>query len=235
MTFNEIKDNLKKKVYNIAGKLENKAKKGEGIPGGIADIAKGIGKIVNTTVNEAKSIHEGIKKQGGYKKMAQDTLETVSEKMDEAYQSLEDTFFTNGSFDKEKAKNALNNTAEATRKYGSKAVQDLSKMIKDNIESIKKDYRSFVPTKEEREGKYRGIGSAYKGNILFRDDFESCLIFYDKARENIPETLKSKKPILKDIKASASKNVADLVEFYSPLEGDGFVRIKKEISQKYLK
>jgi hypothetical protein len=224
----------------MAGKIESQVEKKQGIPGGIADIVRGAGKIVKTVAEGAKSVHEDIKNKGGYRKLAEDTLEKVSdktdsliEKMNITYQSFEDSFFTNGTFDKEKAKKALANTAEATRKYGSAAVQNLSKLAIEGVETAKADYRTFIPSKEERKGKYRGIGTAYAGKILFREDFESCLGFCAQADKKLP-ALQTKKAILDDIKASASKNAEDLNKFYSSV-GSLNASIKEKLIQKYLK
>ena len=236
----DIKD-IKKRAYNMAGKIESQVEKKEGIPGGIADIVRGAGKIVKTVADGAKSVHEDIKNKGGYGKVAGDALEKVAdktdslfEKMDNAYQSFEDSFFTDGLFDEEKAKQALSNTAEATKKYGSIAVQNLSKLVKEGVETAKADYRTFIPSKGERGGKYKGIGTAYAGKILFRDDFESCIGFYTEANKKLPQALQTKKAILNDIKASASKNAEDLTKFYSS-SGLFSVHIKAKVVQKYLK
>jgi hypothetical protein len=235
-----IKD-MKRKAYTIAGKIESQVENKEGIPGGIADIVKGAGKIVKTVAEGAKSVHEDIKKRGGYGKVAGDALEKVAdkidpllEKIDKSYQSFEDSFFTGGLFDEEKAKKALSNTAEATKKYGSIAVQNLSKLVKEGVETAKADYRTFIPSKEERQGKYNGIGTAYAGKILFRDDFESCIGFYAEASKKLPQALQTKEAILNDIKASASKNAEDIIKFYSSGSSKN-VHIKEKVVKRYLK
>jgi len=235
-----IKD-IKKKAYGMAGKIESKVGKKEGISGGIADIVRGAGKIARTVAEGAKAIHEDVQKKGGYRKLAEDAAEKISdttdslfEKINGAYQSFEKSFFTDGIFDEEKAKKALANTAEATKKYGSVAVQNLSKLVKEGVETAKADYRNFIPSKEEREGKYKGIGTAYAGKILFREDFEACLKFYAKANAKIPADLLAKEHIMNDIKASASKNAGSLIEFYAGANEE-LVRVKKNAVQKYIK
>jgi hypothetical protein len=232
---------IKKKAYNMAGKIESQVERKEGIPGGIADIVRGAGKIIKTVAEGAKSVHEDIKNKGGYGKVAGDALEKVAdkidpllEKIDKSYQSFEDSFFIDGLFDEEKAKQALSNTAEATKKYGSIAVQNLSKLVKEGVKTAKADYRTFIPSKGEREGKYKGIGTAYAGKILFRDDFESCIGFYIEANKKLPQALQTKKAILNDIKTSASKNAEDLTKFYSSAS-DKNAHIKEKVIQRYLK
>jgi len=225
---------IKKKASGIVSKIESQAKKREGIPGGIADIVNGAGKIAKTVADKAISVHKDVQRKGGYMQVGADAINNISDKFEDAYQSFEKTFFTDGVFDEEKAREALNNTAEATKKYGSRAVQNLAKLAKKGVDSIKDNYRGLIPSEEERNSKYKGIGSACSG-IFFREDFENCLGFYAKANEKIPSTLRTKDVILDDIKASASKDATDLIKFYSFAGDKTLLGVKKTVVQKYLK
>ncbi len=115
------------------------------------------------------------------------------------------------------------------KKYGTKVYQSLSDIVSQGAEAVREDYRKFIPTDEELKTKYSGIGKNYEG-ILFREHFESCIQFHEKAEKRIPKGTRYRAQILKDIKDSASGSINDLMEFYS---SKGETK-KKKAAETYL-
>jgi len=92
--------------------------------------------------------------------------------------------------------------------------------------AVREDYRKFVPTREERETVYAGIGIEYRG-ILLRQNFESCLGFYEQAKKSLPGALRTRAQILADIRASASRDKKELISYYQAKGDADSVRVVK--------
>lgn len=208
----------KERVYNAAAHIENDLNEEKTVLGGLA---KTVSKTASTVGKKAKSLHEKVKSQGGYLKALDEKLEASGKRIDDYFNNLERTiereFYTEGTFDCKKAKQFLSREAEVVRVYGEKFIRRVSTAVETGKDSIIRDYRSYIPSKEELQTRYSNIGTSYNG-ILMRDDFESCLKFYNRANEILPKSLMYRNQILSDIKISASANKKELFNYYSSLE-----------------
>lgn len=201
-------------------KIDEATKFGKKVFGGIAGIVK-------KAVAKGKEIHSDVQEKGGYRQVMKDSAD-----------SIEDRLFTDGKYDPEKAKELAKGGAQAAKVYGKKALDYVVEMGKKGAEkgaeAVKTGYRDLVPTKEERETVYAGIGSKYAG-FLFRPDYEKCLKFHTEAKAKLPAALKIRSQVLEDIKASASKDPQDLMGFYRDETGFGpEADTKVEVVKKYL-
>jgi len=142
---------------------------------------------------------------------AQEIGRAVVDRVQGKYDQFEDEFFTNGEFNRERAAKALENMVDATERFGTKAVEQLREMAISGAEAVKQDYRNVIPTAEERSGKYAAIGSEYKG-ILFRQDYDNCLEFYQRIGPKLQVEDCSR--ILGDVRAYAIGSKAELMDFY---------------------
>lgn len=218
----------KEAVYRTVAQVQDKIEKREGVIGQIAD-------VVDDVVETGKQADADIKAQGGYKKVFGDAaktgveaiqsgvekgIEALKGKSNELYKKGSDLYQKlskevesgEGAMDMEKVKAFLKDGARATAHFGAKAVKGLTEIVNQGVKDLKKDYRTVIPTAEERSTKYAGIGTDYQG-VLLRQNFEDCLKFYEETRKKLPGGLKGRTDILNYIKASASSNPKELSDF----------------------
>lgn len=221
----------KKTAYGVASKIERTVT-GEG---GLVDDAKDLaGKVVSGV----KEFHESIQEKGGYGAAAKEAAGQVIEAVRGAYGSAEEmysdfqkTFFPDGRFDSDKAKEVLKDKAEVTKRFGERAARDLSylvkegsKLVTEGAKAIGKDYRDYIPSREERAG----IGDKYHG-IITREHLDECISYEAQVRKKLPGGLKARPQILEDLRAYAAVNKSDLTKLYN--EGDSAY----EAVKKYLR
>jgi hypothetical protein len=196
----------KKAAYGIASKVE-KTVTGEG---GFIDDAKD---LVGKVASEAKGVRTFVREKGGYgaavKEGAGQIIDAVKGLYGNAEEDFKNTFYTNGKFDSQKAKDALKDKAGATGRFGKRAVRDISRLIADGARAVGEDYRDYIPSKEERAG----IGDKYKG-IVTREHLNECMAYESFARKKLPGGLKARPQILEDLKYHAATNADDLIKLY---------------------
>ncbi|KYK25538.1 hypothetical protein AYK26_05895 [Euryarchaeota archaeon SM23-78] len=230
---------VKKKVYKGMATLEQQVEERKGI----GKVIAGAGDVVDDIVERAKEADKDIKKKGGYGAMAKrgadavkKTAEDVYGKLAGTYNKFKATVTTKGKYDPNKAKELLKDQAKATAEFGEKAVKSLAQMVKEGFGKLGEDYRKMVPSREERATTYADIGAEYKG-VLLRENFEKCLAYHEKVRKALPGRLAGRQAFLNDIKASASSNPKELMEFYKQsktTESEGMLKkVKQHI--KYFK
>lgn len=210
----------------ILDKVKEQVDKREGVVGGIASVVEGV-------VDAGIEFHEGVQDKGGYGVLAKETYSDlkkialqVGDSVSDTYKKFDDAVYPDGKFDYEKLKELLNDGAEATKQFGSKAVKSLGDLIEEGANTLSDEYRKFVPSKEERGTTYAGIGADYRG-VLLRQNFEDCLAFYERADKAIPGRVKLKSNILDDIKASASSNPDELITYYARSNTVDWAKIEK--------
>ncbi|MBN2052074.1 hypothetical protein JW756_01085 [Candidatus Woesearchaeota archaeon] len=212
MSINEKLDELKGKakgyiekgkeaVYKKATEIGQKIETREGRIGKAAD-------IVERTVEEGKRIYYGQRVQAGLSAI-KEGLSSLGEKGCTLYDKLKTEISKEGVVDMQKLEGFLKKGAAATEEFGQKAVQTLTEMVEKGWSAVQADYDKIIPSKEELESKYAGIGTDYKG-VLLRRNCEDCLIFYAEAKKKLPGSLKTREQILSNIKASASANMHEL-------------------------
>ena len=224
---------IKKVVYGSRANIGKQVEKREGVVGKIAGT---IEDVVEGAVNTGKQIHEQIQSKGGYRKALQRGGQTFIDSMKDAYNHVANTFFTDGKIDYEKTRKFFEESADPVRKLGEKAYKSLAELVAKGAETISRDYHQYIPTEEELNTTYKGIGTQYQG-FLFREHFDKCLDFYGQAEIQLPKGARYKRKILDDIKASASSNKDELVEFYAAQIAktkDRSVINKMMIADKYL-
>ncbi len=150
---------------------------------------------------------------GNLADIVDDMIDGTQKVYGETRQRLQDTFYTDGKFDAEKAKKFADGTPLA--KWGKKSYHALVELAKNGKDAVVNDYRAIVPTQEEMETKYQGIGADAKGVTLLRPDLDACLEFYNMANGELSNVLKAKKLILDAIKASASTNAVELMLYFT--------------------
>jgi hypothetical protein len=212
------------------------AEAGKGIAGKIADAAA---PIVNKGKEAAYEIAARVEGHSGSSDGVAGTIvgglqsivESLSRKIDEK-------LFTDGAFDSAKAKSLVADKANTVKTFGEKAYAVIEKTVTSGAQTIKNDYRSFVPEPSEIKegGRYFGIGNKYKGGILFRQNFEDCLAFYAQVNESTMPNSQLKASILEDVKASASATPLELINFYTGFPKDQEHEAHRKISviQQYL-
>ena len=263
----KVLNNAKEGVYKIAGTIEKKLENREGIIGDIVnagekvyDAAKdkneeiksrggkvqvfmdGFDKVaskVDDCVDVAKDkYNNAMNKAEKYADVVTDKISDVIIKADDYLNDLEDKVTTDGKLDRTKMKIMLKDKAQVVKEYGQKGYENLVKIVKDGHASLKEDFRQYVPSKEERETLYAGVGTKYNG-LLFREGYDACLQYENVVFGKIPGQLKLKQEILRDNKESASKNKEELKEFYrrefveDKIPGLEFER-RNDIVDKYL-
>ena len=201
----------KEAAYKLGSKIEQTVS-GEG---GLIDDAKDFGKKIVDEVKESvdgvKKSHESIKEKGGYAKAMRDYGKKLSRETHELYEDFRTTFYDeDGKFSSDKAKAVLKNKTEATKKFGQKAINDLSDMIREGAEAVQKDYRQHIPNKEERAG----VGDKYHG-VVTRKHLEECLGFEKKIKKKLPGGLKVRSKVIEDVRAYAITNKRDLKDLYN--------------------
>ena len=227
----------KTEVYKAAATIGEKIEKKEGVIGEIAH-------VVEDVVEAGKQAHSDIQAQGGYKKVFGDAAKdgvaaiqngvdkglgvlkkkgsSLYEKGGELYDKGSDLYEKlkrevesgEGAMDLEKVKTFLKDGARATAHFGAKAVRGLTEIVNKGVKELKDDYRTVIPSAEERSTKYVGIGTDYQG-VLLRKNFEDCLKFYEQAkkRTSIPNRVKHREELLSFIKTSASANAKELADY----------------------
>jgi hypothetical protein len=227
----------KTEVYKAAATVGQKIEKREGVIGEIAN-------VVEDVVEAGKQAHSDIQAQGGYKKVFGDAAKggldalqngvdkglgvlkekgsSLYDKGSELYAKGNDLYERlkrevesgEGAMDLEKVKAFLKDGARVTAHFGVKAVKGLTEIVNKGVKDLKEDYRTVIPTAEERSTRYAGIGTDYQG-VLLRKNFEECLAFYAYAqkRTNMPNRVKHRTEILSFIKASASSNAKELSNY----------------------
>ncbi len=132
----------KKTAYDVASKIERTIQNpgeliedAKDLAGTAASKGKGLAKKV---IDEAKEFHESVQGKGGYGVAAKEAAGQVIEAVRGAYGSAEEmyndfqkTFFPDGRFDSDKAKEVLNDKAEVTKRFGERAARDLSYLVKE--------------------------------------------------------------------------------------------------------
>lgn len=204
----------KKRAYGAVARIEHDLYEGKSV---LRGLAKTVSDTATKVGGKTKSFHEDVKARGGYIKVVDEKLERTGERIDAYFnnleQSIEREFYTDGTFDRIKAKQFLSREAEVVRVYGQKFFRKVSAAVQTGKDGVIRDYRSYVPTREELETSYAGIGTAYDG-ILLREDFESCLKFLGQVEKKLPLGRQYRNQILVDVKASASANIKELLAFY---------------------
>ncbi|MBI1969791.1 hypothetical protein HYS48_03800 [Candidatus Woesearchaeota archaeon] len=199
----------KRKAYQVASELEREVREGDGVGGAARKVATSVARGAATV---ATTLYQSL--AAGYKK-------------------FEETFFTKGEFDEKKAKRALQDAAKATKQFGEETVKTLKELVQEGAQAVQQDYRTYVPTAEERRTRYAGIGTQYAG-VPLRPRLEACLAFHEEARKRLPGGLKVRESMLKDIKASASANFGELVAFYVTRSNQKLATPKIEAAMNYL-
>jgi len=190
--------------FTEKGKLSDDAKD---LANRIAEGAKDLGR---KTAQDLKEAHESIQAKGGYVEVVKDTGERLYEKSEELYDKFKDTFYDEkGHFDKEKAKDVLSDKTQATKRFGKRAVDDLTELAKSGAKAVEQDYRRHIPSKEERAG----IGDEYKG-VITRQHLEDCQGYETKIRSQLPGGLKVRRKIIEDIRAYAITSNKELNGLY---------------------
>lgn len=205
----------KKETYQTISKLEREIQT-RGLLGAVIDATGSI-------INNGMEMHATIQKEGGYgaafDRVAENLdegLDNFAEGIDQSYEDFKAQFFTNNKFDYEKTKAVLNREADIAYRFGKKTVETLQTIVSEGLEYVEKDYRSFVPDRDERETTYAGIGAL--NPVFLREDFDKCLNFYDKAKKNLPGGLKLRSEILRNIKNRAMGSKEDLVTHYTEIK-----------------
>ncbi len=206
MTYEALVKKIKKNAYGTVASVERALGDPETISGRMKEGLEDI-------VDAGSELHNEVQSKGGYVAVAKKVGKDLVEKVSQTYKSIENKLFTEGKFDNKKVNKILADKGKAIADYGVKAYNTLSESVGKGVDSVKKDYRNFIPSDEELSTKYKGIGTNYEG-VLFRENYEKCLEFYSQVNEEL-KGVKYRKTILEDIKASASGSIEELKEFYS--------------------
>lgn len=178
--------------------------------------------FVSDTASNASRLHEEIIAKGGYcalaQKKKQDLEKAISEGVSSARQKVEEDFYNNGKFDCTKAKEYLSDKGKATVAYGEEVYKDLSALLDKGVDIAEKgdDYLreqiyKFIPTPEELETKYQGIG----GLLILRSQYDACLEYHKTINNSIPDDEFLKPEILEDIKSFGANNFDRLHDSYA--------------------
>lgn len=228
---------IRKTIYTMVGKAEKDIRTKEGFLGGLAQAAEsavkagkeavqtvkgeveargGLGKIVDDATDRLSDV------VGRHSDGAEQVLDKTAERANGLYDVVEkkirNAFFTDDKFDGGKARESLKDGAKVAQEYGVKAAKVLAKYGKMGAEVVVNDFRRHVPSQEDRNGVYAGIGTAYDG-FLMRENYDACLKFATQLDKKLPENLMYRKTIIADAKASASENMTELVAYYATKGG----------------
>jgi hypothetical protein len=138
----KVYKSTKELVVKRIAKAEENIQNRTGIEGNIAN-------VVDKAIAKAKSTHESVQERGGYLTVARDTIDNAVDGLENFYKSIDDSLFTDGKFDKDKAKVLANDGKALIEKYGKKAGQVIYDVSKNVSDKVQKNYRELVPTKEE--------------------------------------------------------------------------------------
>ncbi len=215
MTEERKNEGFREGLHSIADRVADGANYGGKLLGRLARYSK---KTFNDALETGKNYHEGIQRNGGYSQYAREIGQEISDYVSGAYKSVEEAFFTDGEFDPEKAKKVLNNKKKAVGKFGEKTYITFLELSKDYYNEsrnmVKKTIDFYIPTDEELNTKYAGIGPENKA-IYLKPHYDACLKFYDEAGEKMPVDNELRMEILRDIKSSASTTKEELLGYYA--------------------
>ncbi|MBI5804106.1 hypothetical protein HY450_02590 [Candidatus Pacearchaeota archaeon] len=209
-TMEEKPSKLRERLHRLADSMANGLETAGSYLGKATDRA---GRGINHAMEAGTRRHEEIQKSGGYIAGIRSVTQGAEKSIKKFYKNVEESFFTDGEFDKEKTRRALCDRGQAIERFGKQAYYDLSKLVCDGTEIAGKKYREFFPSDEELKGRYAGIGTHTK--LMLRKDFDACLSYHDRANNELPESKDYRSQILEDIKASGSKSKEELLFFYS--------------------
>lgn len=198
--------------------------------------------VSQKALQRGRDIHAQVQERGGYGNVVRESLEKAGEAItsvtrsyldsaDRLYGEFIEEFSTpEGEFDYDKAKAVMTDQAKAVQRFGKKSVDKVAELASTGASKAVTAWNYLVPTREERETTYSGIGSEYSG-ILLRPDYESCLDFYDEARRTMPGGLRSRGEILEVIKAKCCTSPDQLLNEYEQRAGQDTASL--EVVRKY--
>jgi len=187
-----IKDRLRKTAQSLVDKVN----------AGLANPDSSISKTLNVAGDIAQGVAEG----------AQIVSEKVQRGVQIANTAWDNYLFRDGELDVERVRELLRDKAKAAEQYGQKACDFLSVLVAEGASSAERNFRVYVPTKEELNTKYAGIGTEYSG-ALFRKHYEACSCFHETAGYAIGKNSRYRTELLNDIKASASSTKEEIINF----------------------
>lgn len=211
-----ILDENKGTIDNVAGTVKT----------GVDAAKKGVNYVSET----ASDLKQRFDEAGGLEGIAQSVKEAIESGAEnlgnkvETYlnNTLENTVFTDGVYDPEKAKAFGKNVADNAKVYGARATRAIKSVIDSGVQDYQAWKKGLFPNQEELLTRYAGIGTDYKGKEpLFRTDYERCRLFHEMSRKYFDaefvddETGKqAAQALLADIKASASASASEVLEYY---------------------
>jgi len=176
---------------------------------------KDLGSLANQFYNRAKQTVSGVV----------DALANAPETYDKYHEYISKEFYTDGNYDPKKTEEFFKNKDSNIIKYG-KSFYNLAqkmyfvggKVVKTVGHKLDEIVKENIPTSEDLETKYAGIGN--KSLIFLKKDYDKCLKFYgiaglmlDVKQNNYDRAVLDE--ILVDIKDSAAGNYKALDSFYT--------------------
>lgn len=210
MVEKETKRTLREKMHNLADRVTDGL---EATGDFINRTTEQAGRKLDEAVDAAKAKHENIIAKGGYRQALTRLGEDIGQRTQRFYDGVEKSFFTDGEFDPTKAKQTLKDQGAAVERYGRRAYNELSRLATNGAESARVKFREYIPTQEEMNGRYAGIGTDRK--LMFKPELEACLKYHDEAAVKMAPRASYRGQILTDIKSSGSTCLGELMEFYS--------------------
>jgi hypothetical protein len=213
---------IRRRIYKGVEHAEEDARAGRRIPGAAKE-----------TIGRAKGYHDRVKQEGGYGAKARQALDHVGDKIehtmdgiekkvmkasdavdraaDRMVERIDNLFYTDGEFDNDKLDAYLRTQGEALKHTGERALESVGGIV----EKLKHDYHEFIPTQEEKAGKYAGMGSKHPNpRSLFKEDFDQSILFYETVRKAIPGAVPLRSEILQDIRDVVATNRPQLADHY---------------------
>ncbi len=210
MADDTIGKRIRKGAYGLVKLVKDEAQiVGKAIGEGL----EAAGKKLGGAVDRVKEIHDEIQEQGGYLEPVRKTWRETRLRTLAAYKDLEDACTTDGECDAEKIKGLLKDKGQTIARFGQRTYDRLSKLVTEGIHAIREDYERFIPSEEELMGKYKGIGTLNR-EIMFRDQYEACLVLCLQMRTSIPKRTKYRAQLLKDARSYGSEKAVDLRDIY---------------------